>query len=478
MICLEAISRRFGTTQALRGVSLHARAGTVHGILGENGAGKSTLMRILFGLDRPDSGTIAIGGVQVILRSPRDAVRRGIGMVHQHFTLVPTFTVLDACILAAGEGLGAIDRRAWRARVTALTTKLRWQLDPAARIADLGVGQQQRVEILKALLTGGKVLILDEPTAVLTPPEVDELLPALRALADAGTTVLFISHKLHEVERLCDQVTILRRGEVVHDGPRAALTRAQMAEHLVGTSLAVPPPMPPLVRGEVRLAVEQGLGRQIAVHGGEIVAIAGVDGNGQVPLVQAILAGAAGITTPGVAAGERRSGAGRLGVIPDDRQHEALVLDLPLSANLALKDVRRPPFSQHGWLRPAAWRSHARELIARFAIRASGPQALLAALSGGNQQKVVIARELNGRPGLIIAVNPTRGLDLAASADVMQRLVEARNGGAGVLLVHHDLDELLAVADRVLVMVAGRVTDAGWPTCGRDHIGRLMLGAG
>lgn len=497
MIRLEHIGKSFGPVTALADVTLYAAPGTVHGVLGENGAGKSTLMRILFGLERADHGSIAVGPQGRTPRSPRDAARLGLGMVHQHFTLVPTATVADACVLGAGSGWGPIDRAAWHQRIRTVAADLHWQLDPTARIADLGVGQQQRVEIIKALLIarqagGGGALILDEPTAVLTPHEVDELLPALRRLAAAGTTVLFISHKLHEVERVCDDLTILRRGAVVHAGPAAGLTRQQMAELMVGAAVNLPSPARRQSTGPVALevagltvgplpggAVPQIADVSFAVHGGEIVAIAGVDGNGQVPLVRCILGldVAATVTTPGIPADQRLAGSERIGVIPDDRQHEALVMPLTIERNLVLKDHRRAPFSRRGWLRFAAWRMHAQALCERFSIRGAGPGAPVAALSGGNQQKVVIARELHREPRLIVAVNPTRGLDVAASAEVMTRLVTARDGGAAVLLVHHDLDELLAVADRVLVLFGGRLTDSGWPYSDREHIGRLMLGA-
>ena len=481
MIGCADVSRSFGATRALDGVGFSARPGSVHGILGENGAGKSTLMRILFGLDQPDTGTVLIDDRAVRLDSPRSAVALGIGMVHQHFTLVPTLSVLDSCILAAGRGLGAVDRGQWRKRLAATAEKLHWQLDPQALIRNLSVGERQRVEIVKALLTGGRFLILDEPTAVLTPHEVDELLPALRSLADGGTTVLFISHKLHEVQRLCDQLTILRRGRVVHDGLAARLSREQLAELLVG---AVPPPAARAAAqapGATRLQVQnlhRGGLREVsfAVAGGEIVGIAGVDGNGQAPLVQALLSDETAVETPGLSAAERLGGAHRLGLIPDDRQHEALVLPLSITANLALKDHRRPQPAMPRQGRSAAWRSRAARLIAAFDIRGAPASAAVASLSGGNQQKVVVARELQHEPGLIIAVNPTRGLDLGASAEVMRRLVDARVRGAGVLLLHHDLDELLAVSDRVLVLCGGRLFDSCWPQCTRERIGRLMLG--
>ncbi len=511
MLSLHQLSKSFGPVAALIDVSLSAAPGTIHGVLGENGAGKSTLMKILFGLVKPDRGSITLDGRDLRLGSPRDAMAAGFGMVHQHFTLVPTLTVGDSCILGAGGSLGRIDHRGWRERIDAIAKRLRWELPQDALIRDLAVGQQQRVEIVKALLAAGadaadgsaRVLILDEPTAVLTPQEVDELLPALRRLADSGTTVLFISHKLHEVERLCDDVTVLRRGALVHTGRAAGVTRDQLAELLVGS------PWPGrgsprrastiLADAAIRLRIDRltvpGPGRKPAlaainasVLSGEIVGIAGVDGNGQQPLVRAILGleprATGTIDTPGIPADARRCGPQRLGLIPDDRQHEALILALPVADNLALKDRRRPPFTRWpwlptgGWLDRRAWHRHAIELIGRFAIRCGGSDVPVASLSGGNQQKVVVARELHQDPGLVIAVNPTRGLDLAAARDVLDRLVAARDRGAGVLLIHHDLDELLEVADRVLVLFDGRLTDAGWPGCDRERIGRLMLGAG
>ena len=499
MIRLDSIVKSFGAVNALSKVSLTAKTGTVHGVLGENGAGKSTLMRILFGLERADSGTITIGTQVRAARSPRDAASLGLGMVHQHFALVPTATVIDACVLGAGRGIGRLDRRAWRDRIRAMAGMLHWEINPDALIGDLGVGQQQRVEILKALLvarrsTQGGTLILDEPTAVLTPHEVDELLPALRRLAADGTTVLFISHKLHEVERVCDEITILRRGAVVHQGPTAALSRSQMAEAMVGSSIAFPGPQPRVkqVASAVVLQVDKlSLGPvpgatvpqlsdvTFSVRQNEIVAIAGVDGNGQAPLVRCVLGleAASAVVTPGIAPGQRLGGKARLGVIPDDRQHEALIMSMSIERNLVLKDHRQAPFSRYGWLDLRAWRAQAIDLIARFDVRGAGPTAAVAALSGGNQQKVVIARELQRNPALIVAVNPTRGLDVAASAGVMTSLIAARDGGAGVLLIHHDLDETLAVADRVLVLFNGHLIDSGWPKSDREHIGRLMLGA-
>jgi simple sugar transport system ATP-binding protein len=505
MIRLEGISKSFAGVPALSGVSLEARAGTVHGLLGENGAGKSTLMNILFGLLQPDAGTIAVAGTAVRIASPRAAQRLGIGMVHQHFKLVPTLSVLDNLALALMPGLGVVPRAALAQRIAALAGSLGWRVDAAERIERLSVGQQQRVEILKALAMGGglagaaaappRALILDEPTAVLAPQEVDELIPALRRLAAAGSAVILISHKLAEVERACDEVSVLRRGRLVHSGPLAGLSRDQLAHHLVGAPVELPArqsrPAPAeaptgIVFDRVgvtsaRAAAGGGAPRledvSLTVRAGEIVGIAGVDGNGQGPLAEVAL----GLLAPDTGRVAVAAPLRRLGVIPEDRHGQALVLPLTVTENLLLKDHREPRFSAvpwllGGWLRLRAWRDHARALVERYDVRIAGLDQRVEALSGGNQQKLVVARELHDHPRVIVAVNPTRGLDLGATAAVLGRLVAARDAGAAVLLIHSDLDELLAVADRVLVLYAGRLTASAWPQTDRAAIGRLMLG--
>jgi simple sugar transport system ATP-binding protein len=490
VITLTGIGKRFSGVSALDGVSLRLAPGRVHGLLGENGAGKSTLMNVLFGLVQPDTGSIAVDGKVVRIRSPRAAQRLGIGMVHQHFKLVPGASVVDNLALALGTGLGRIDRAAWGADIRRRAAELRWDLDPAASVSALAVGQQQRVEILKALLAieaggGARTLILDEPTAVLTPQEIDDLLPALRTLAASGVAVVFISHKLGEIARVCDEVSVLRRGRLVHHGP-ADEAPGRFAELMVGRPVATPVrrPRPAAAEAPVRLrftgvsvrpsdgpALLEGV--DFALAAGEIVGIAGVEGNGQASLVQVAL----GLLEPQRGTRWSAEPARRFAVIPDDRQREALVLPLSLRDNLLLKRYREPPFSRHGWLSPAAWDRHARALMAAFDVRAGGTGAAVATLSGGNQQKAVIARELEASPAVIVAVNPTRGLDIAAATAVLERLVAARDGGAAVLLVHSDLDELLAVSDRVLVLHGGRLDDSGWPAADRAAIGRLMLGA-
>jgi len=491
MLSLEGIAKAFGATQALADVSLTLERGSIHGLLGENGAGKTTVMRILFGLERPDRGVIRLAGTPVRITSARLARALGIGMVHQHFALVSNLSVAENLVLALGSGLAGGRQAALQTRIARLGAELGWPIDLNARVSDLAVGQQQRIEILKALLGGGQVLILDEPTAPLTPLEAADLFRVVKVLAAKGTTVVFISHKLAEVEAVCDRLTILRRGRVVMSGPLAGMTRGRITELMIGAAVVAPVRGSPRPPGPVRLALEQvsvadRQGRErvhqvaLQVHGGEIVGIAGVDGNGQTELVRAILGQTSASGTIAIAGVAPTAAPGatlqQLGVIPEDRQQDGLALALSLTENLLLKARRQAPFSTRGWRHRSRWQAHARRLIGDYDIRASGPQQNAATLSGGNQQKVVIARELSPQPQLVVAVNPTRGLDLGATASVMQRLLEARARGAAVLVVHNDLDELMQLADRILVMSSGRLTDSGWPSCTRDHIGALMLG--
>jgi simple sugar transport system ATP-binding protein len=498
VIELRQISKRFGPLCALDDVSLRIAPGEVLGLLGENGAGKSTLMHILFGLLRPTTGTILAGGRPAAIGSPRAAQRLGIGMVHQHFKLVPTLTVAQNLSLFL-KGRRAVLRR----EAEALLERLRWTLPMDACVDRLTVGQQQRVEILKALLGmerfgGGKgmprTLILDEPTAVLTPQEATELFGAVRALRDAGTGVVFISHKLGEVRTLCDRVAILRRGRLVHEGAATELDAETMAEKMVGAAVALPRLArdKEKARGPAVLEVaglSAGMLREasLQVRTGEIVGVAGVDGNGQSDLARAILGmiepRAGEVTTCGRPAGGVRERVERIACIAEDRQREALVLPLSVEDNLLLKAYRRRPFSVMGWLRFGRWRRQARALVSGFDIRCHSPTDTVGRLSGGNQQKVVLARELAALPGapakpVVLAINPTRGLDVGATAFVLQKLLDARSAGAGVLLIHSDLDELLAISDHVLVMYGGRLTDSGYPRAGKEEIGRLMLGLG
>lgn len=477
VLAVHGVSATYAGIPALQRIDLAFVPGQIHGIVGENGAGKSTLMNILFGLRQPDQGWISFAGQRVRLRSPRDAQRYGIGMVHQHFAVVPTLSYADNLVLALGQGLGRGNRAALRNHLTALATQLGWTLDISGPIGAATVGQQQRLEILKALAMGGRILILDEPTAVLAPQEVDDLLTALRVLASAGRTILFITHKLSEVERCCDTVAILRHGRLVHSGPRQDISTTSMAEKMVGTA---PMALAPRAAAEPGAAVLNVRALRLTPHAtpialtvrrGEITAIAGVDGNGQSALIAAILrhqqAPVAGIDLQ----------AKRVAVIPEDRLRHAVIVDMTVADNLLFRDRARPPWSsQWGWLHRGRWQQRAAKLIQEFSIRTPSAQVRVGQLSGGNQQKVVIARELAEPADLVIAVNPTRGLDLAATHFVFERLLAARAAGAGVLVVHFDLDELLSIADRVLVMHDSTLTRTAWPVTTRAELGRLMLG--
>lgn len=498
MLVLQQIVKRFGRTVALDGVDLTVASGRIHGVLGENGAGKSTLMRIAAGALRPDAGTLHVDNQPLAAASALDARRAGIAMVHQHFMLVPTLTVAENCILGRTDQSPWVSRRALARELRDQSRRFGLDIDPDARVDTLSVGQQQRVEILRAVITAGRVLILDEPTAVLAPGEVDQLFETLTRLRGDGLAIAFISHKLAEVERICDEITILRHGRRVCHAPAASLTRAEMARHMIGrgveTDAAQPPRQPtsPAKEPAALLALEDLSARDansrrrlhainLTVGAGEIVGIAGVEGNGQ-DLLAAVIAGLARPSSGRVlltsrdithASPRRRHDLG-LAHIPEDRWMQALVPAMSLAENLLLRDYRSPAFARAGFLRRVAIDAHAAASLARFDVRGGGPATPAATLSGGNQQKVVLARELHGAPRVILAHNPVRGLDIAATRFVFDRLRAARDSGAAILLIHSDLDELLAVADRVVVMFAGEciVADA----MDREHTSRLMLG--
>ncbi len=502
MIEIQNISKRFGSFQALHNVSMRVGPGEIHAVLGENGAGKTTLMNILFGLQQPDSGTIRISEKPVRIASPRVARQLGIGMVHQHFKLTPTLTVLENIVLAVGAGVFACQRAAMMGRVNHWQRTLNWEIPLSATVSDLSVGQRQRVEIIKALCTGGKVLILDEPTTSLAPAEVEDLFSAVRALAGCGITVVFISHKLAQVAALCSRITILRRGEVVYSDAFAGTTLSMLADKMMGgrivphqTKAGESSPGP--VRLEISgLSIVRNGAAVLAdislqVRGGEILGIAGLEGNGQSALVEYISAArpanaASRIFHPSAGPSTRRSRNShaappapvRFACIPEDRRSEGLVMPLSVQANVMLKAHRRPPFVRWGLLRFARWREWTLDRVREFDIRCPDIQTPVGTLSGGNQQKVVLARELSESPEFILAVNPTRGLDIGATAFVMNQLLLARARGAAILLVHADLDELLAISDRVSVMYAGRLTSTAWPATLREEVGRLMLGVG
>jgi len=471
------------------------RRGEVHALLGENGAGKSTLMNVLYGLYQPDEGEIVLRGERVQINSPREAIGMRIGMVHQHFMLIPVMSVAENVVLASEPRRGALlDRDAAERRVRELSDRFGLVVDPRAYVEDIGVGQQQRVEILRVLHRGADVLILDEPTAVLTAQETTELFKVLRALTAQGVSVIFISHKLREVLDIADRVTVLRRGRKVGTVDTEGATEASLAKLMVGREVLFRVEKEVAAAGEPLLEVEdlevdddRGLpavrGLSLRVRAGEIVGVAGVDGNGQSELVEAItglraprggqirLAGT-DITGRGV----RGALAAGVGHIAEDRHRRGLVLNFSLAENLALREYRRPPLSRFGLLSPRRMQQQARPLLEQYDVRGGQPQTMAGSLSGGNQQKVVIARELAEEPQVTVAAQPTRGLDVGAIEFVHKRLLEQRDAGRGVLLVSLELDEIRSLSDRVLVIYEGRIVAELGPDATDEELGVAMLG--
>ena len=478
---LSGITRHFGAVAAVRDVSLDVRAGTVHALLGENGAGKTTLMRIAYGMTAPDAGRIAVMDRDVAFRSPADAIALGVGMVHQHFTLVPAMTVAEN--LALGER-GAYSPRAAAARVQAVSELTGFALDPEALVETLPVGAQQRVEIAKALARDARLLILDEPTGVLAPGEVDELLRWLRAYVARGNAAVLITHKLREALAVADDVTVLRHGRVVATGAASTMTERSLTADMIGSEISVPGPgdtsRPRAVARGAPVLVARGLdvadahgrlrvrGATFAVRAGEVLGVAAVEGSGQRELLRA-LAGRLPVS------GGELERPEAVGFVPEDRHHDAVMMERSLTENVALRGAGRAR-GRADW---AAMRRRTTELMAAFDVRAPGPATAMRALSGGNQQKLVLARELVGAeattgPWAIVAENPTRGLDVNATAAVHERLRDAARQGAAVVVHSGDLDEVLALADRVLVVFDGATHEPS--TMDRAAIGRAMLG--
>jgi simple sugar transport system ATP-binding protein len=475
---LRGVTKRFPGVVANDHVDFDLRQGEVHALLGENGAGKSTLMNILFGLSKPDEGEIRMGGRPVSFASAKDAIEHGIGMVHQHFMLIPVMTVAENIVLAAEprDRTGLLDERAAERRVREISRQFGLAVNPGAKVEAISVGQQQRVEILKALYRGARVLILDEPTAVLTPQEAGELFAIIRSLREQGTSIVFITHKLREVLEIADRITVLRRGRKIDTVPREGATEDELARLMVGRDVLLRVDKPPATPGEVALEVrdlhvrddrglEQVRGVSLTVRRGEIVALAGVDGNGQTELVEAITGlrplesgtvAVGGFPVTGELNARKMLDAG-VGHIPEDRQRRGLVLEFTLAENIALHDYNRPPDARLGWLYPKRLVERAARLIRDFDVRGGGPLTRASALSGGNQQKVVVAREVARDPTVLIAAQPTRGLDVGAIEYVHRRLVAERDAGAAILLVSLELDEVLSLADRILVVYEGRI---------------------
>jgi general nucleoside transport system ATP-binding protein len=496
---LRDITKRFPGVVANDGVHFEAAEGEVHALLGENGAGKSTLSNILTGLYRPDGGEILLSGKPVTFASPREALEAGVGMVHQHFRLVPPFTVAENVILGDHRGEGKkfmVHPRRIERRVAELGERYRIAVDPRARVWQLSIGEQQRVEILKALYREARILILDEPTAVLTPQEADSLFETLRVMADEGRTIIFISHKLHEVKAVSDRVTVLRDGKTIDTVSTADATPRSLASLMVGREVSLATRVERAMEVgepvlEVRSLWAQGdrggdalRGVDLTLRAGEILAIAGVAGNGQRELAETIT----GMRQPArgtitVEGRPMRGGDARAAIhagvahVPEDRLHTGVAPSLSIASNFVLKSYRGRRVAKGPLLRLRTIRDHAARLIERYDVRGGTPELPARRLSGGNLQKVVLAREFEGSPRALVVASPTRGLDVAAIETVHRYLRDAASDGVGVLLISEDLDEIRALADRIAVIYEGAIVgelDAAAATV--EELGLLMAG--
>ncbi|BDZ61789.1 xylose import ATP-binding protein XylG [Demequina sediminis] len=494
---LRGITKRFGDFTANDKIDLLVEPGSVHALLGENGAGKSTLMNVLFGLYDADEGEVLLNDEPVAFAGPGDAMAAGIGMVHQHFMLVHPFTVAENVMLGHEDVRGPaklLDIDAARAKVREISERFNFNVDPDAVIEDLPVGAQQRVEIIKALSRDAQVLILDEPTAVLTPQETDELLGIVRQLRDAGTAVVLITHKLREVKAVADTITVIRRGKVVGTAEPTA-SQEELASLMVGRAVTMRVDKTDATPGETMLEVDgltvideagvvQLAGVSFDVKAGEILAIAGVQGNGQTELTEALL----GVVKPeaGIARLDGEVITGRpikdvlhagIGFVPEDRTEDGIVATMTIANNLILDLHDRPPYAKGIALQPGVIADEARKHVEQFDVRATSIDQTAGSLSGGNQQKVVLARELSRQLKLLIASNPTRGLDVGSIEFVHKRIVAERDAGAAVIIVSAELDEVVALADRIAVMYHGKIVGIVSPDTDRDTLGLMMAGA-
>ncbi len=493
------ISKEFPGIKANDDITLQLRKGEIHALLGENGAGKSTLMSVLFGMYQPEEGEIRKNGKTVEINDPNDATALGIGMVHQHFKLVDVFTVLDNIILGAETTkFGFVQRREARKKVEQLSERYGLKVDLDAKVEDISVGMQQRVEILKMLYRDNEILIFDEPTAVLTPQEIDELMNTMREFSKEGKSILFISHKLNEIMAVADRCTVLRKGKCIGTVNTADTNKQELSNMMVGRPVQLEVNKKPAEPGEAILTVEDlhvpsklhkgdaVKGVSFEVRSGEIVCIAGIDGNGQTELIHGItgldkLSGGS-ITLCGknvTKASIRKKSDTGMSHIPEDRHKHGLVLDFSLEQNMVLQRFREKRFQNHGFIKNAAVREYAESLIEQFDVR-SGQGAVTTArsMSGGNQQKAIIAREIDRDKPLIVAVQPTRGLDVGAIENIHSQLVAQRDAGKAVLLVSLELDEVMSLSDRILVMYEGEIVGRLDPKkTNLQELGLYMSGA-
>jgi simple sugar transport system ATP-binding protein len=490
------IVKRFPGVLANDCINFDVHAGEMHALLGENGAGKSTLMRVLYGLYRPDQGHIRINEQLVHIASPLDAIRQGIGMIHQHFMLVPSLTVAENIALGLRSTRGFVtDLDKVSKRVLELADIYGLKVDPGACIWQLAVGQQQRVEILKALYRGADLLILDEPTAVLTPQEVDELFITLRQMKLEGHSLIFISHKLHEVLNISDRVTVLRDGRVVNSLPTSGATKEILAEMMVGREIVMQLQRPPIECGQARLelidiCVESDRGRPaltgvtLNVCSGEILGLAGVSGNGQRELAQ-VVTGLRPIKT-GVVKLDGQDATGKspaellgrgLSYIPEERMKEGVIREFNVSENIILREHANQPYARMSFLNFKAIANRSKELVDNYNVKTPSVETSVKSLSGGNIQKIILARELSRQPKVLIAAQPTRGLDIGATEYVHKRLIEQRSEGTAILLISEDLDEILALSDRIAVIYEGRIMDVvNRDKATAEGLGLLMAG--
>lgn len=493
---LRHISKRFPGVIANKDVSLKVETGSVHALVGENGAGKSTVMKILYGMQRPDSGEILVNGQAVNFKTPNDAIDAGIGMVHQHFMLADNFTVLENIILGSEPHHGAtIDFAGARKKIVDMAKQYGLEIDPDVLVEELGVGQRQRVEILKVLFRGARILIFDEPTAVLVPQEVDDLFQALEGLRAQGMALIFISHKLDEVLRVADEVTVVRQGSTVAQVKSKDVTARQLAELMVGSELPKPSTLGHTRREEITLSLKdigipstgsRDLLANISfdLHAGEVIGIAGVEGNGQAELVEVIMGlrdytGSIqfnGLSIDSLSVANRHDLG--IGLIPEDRQRQALMMTSPLWENRILGHQRSKPVMRGFIIDKKATMDSTRTIMQEFDVRAPGPDTLAAALSGGNQQKFIVGREMSKAPSLLVASHPTRGVDVGAQGAIWEVLRKAREKGMAIVLISADLEELIGMSDRLLVMLRGKLTAELDPAkTTPEQLGSAMTGA-